>query len=334
MSTFYLNDNKIIKWDNKIDSNFINFGDPITIEYKKIRIVTSFNKFFKNKIMILNNIKDKQTKEKAIDSITYYDEEVDYKTEKDYEYYDISDFDPSKYGNSICYYNCGYENNNINIVTRFYKIKNSHFIENALSSVGKLITLGSVIPNYGILFSIAGKIVESTENIISNFKNNGKKIVRNHVITFRNNDPIKPFLKGLYLCIPDMDDENLIEDIIKNYYVENYCLLKKDSDNLIEEYPNNYFILEVSVGERKELLDFNFTASSNELLENISHKSENSLNEFLECSKNSSDLNLIKKIITEWNDNKDPKIIKSMINHLHDKEWFKENFSEIYNHDN
>jgi len=347
MATFYFNklNNTIRKWNENLSNtckdfsnNQIKVGDSITIEYKKIRVVTDFHKYRKNKIMILNNIKDKQTKEKAIDSITYYDDDFEYKKCEKGKYFDIGNFDPSKYGNPVCYYNCGYQNNPINIVTRIYKINDSHMLANIVNTFGKIISIGSIVPTYGVFFSIAGQIVQSTENIISKLNENGEKITENHVITFRTDDIEKPFIKGSYLCIPEMDDENEMEEIINKYYVEDNCLLTKEE--IIKEYYGNYFIIEVSVGARDDLLDFNFTASSNKLLSSINQNDENGLRDFLESSKNASDSTIIKKITSEYSklsSEKNPELnaesktnLVAMYNHIHDKEWFKETFPHIF----
>lgn len=333
MATFYFDkiDNTIRKWNENLFATKISTGDSITVEYKKIRVATCFNKHMKNKIMVLNNIKDKQTKEKSEDSIIYYDDDLVYKKCSKGEYFDIGDFDPSKYGNSVCYYNPGYQKNPINIVTRIYKVDDSHIIGEIVSAFGKLISLGSVVPTYGVFFSMAGQIVQSTETFVSKLKENSKKVTENHVLTFRIDDNTKPFVCGSYLCIPDMDDENQMEEIIKNYYVEDNCLLKKIGNN-IEEYYGNYFIMEVTSGIREDLLDYNFTASSNKLLMSINGKDEVGLKQFLDSNKNASDCSIIKNLTAEWkNPGKNIDSLKAMYNHLHDKDWFKETFPHIFN---
>jgi len=79
-------------------------------------------------------------------------------------------------------------------------------------------------------------------------------------------------------------------------------------------------------------LDFDFVASSNELLSELKQNSSSSLDKYSCISKNSSDMENIHNIINYYKENNIQKA-KALYSHLqeYNKLFFKEHFKEIYN---
>lgn len=319
MLTFYIDeDGKIYKWNKKLLQN-INEGDPISIEYKKIQIVSNnFDKIGCSQVMVLNFIKHKQDREAVTENIVYYDKEAKPKKINGKKTLIIDIFKPDQYGNSITYYNPSYNKDIINISTQFLEI--DEMPEFILGGIDKVFSLASYIPQYGMYFDLLGNIVTVSLSLLSNL-NHKKELSREHILQFRSDDINKPLLKGNYLCLPNISDFNIDE-----YYMEDNIL--KCVNN--KPFKDSYFILEVSNRKRNNLLDFNFMVNSNNLLDKINNKHKESLGTFLNINKDSYNFNIIRNIVSLYNGG-DFSSIKHLYSHLQDdyKMWFDENFRYI-----
>ena len=83
MTTLYCNKStgKLYRIDERLGTKFstslIKIGDAVTIEYKRIKITSDqFDTFGTTDVMITTSVKSIQTKEKTMESITYYDKNV------------------------------------------------------------------------------------------------------------------------------------------------------------------------------------------------------------------------------------------------------------------
>lgn len=326
---------KLYKWNDKeIVANVIKYGEPLTLEYKKIRIVSNkFNWIRKNRIMLIDNIRTIQTKEISADCISYYDDDVKPKKFLDgnpSKYYDIEDFDPTKYGNPVFYHTPSYQNHEISVTTRAFRIDKDEIADDVFGCLHNIFTVGSKIPNYGIVSSMAGLIVDDASKIIDDLTNGGKQITKNHILIFRNDDEDRKMYVGSYLCIPNLDDPNNLYKLLQNYRVEDDRLIRINSKNEKVEFGDTYYIIQLSNIERTDLNDFDYSSSSNDLLKSLNRSENTGIEKFSQCTKDATDLNLIKEITDLWK--KDPEEtdkIKSLYLHLHDKDWFKENLSHI-----
>ena len=332
MTTLYFNqiENKFYKYNDNINSIKIKYGEPITIEYIKLRIVSKkFNRFFKNRIMIIDNIKTIQTKEITADSISYYDENVipnKFKDKNPNKYYDINDFDPTKYGNPIFYHTKAYQNNDIYLTTRVFKIEKDEIANNIFGCLHNIFTIGSKIPNYGILANIAEVIVDDANKIFDDLNNSDKQIIKNHIISFKSSN----IYIGKYICLPNITDHSELQKFLLVYNLIDDKLIRINNKNEEIEYGDTYYIIEITNNERDDLNDFDYSASSNELLKCIHKSDQMGIEKFSKCTKDASDLNIIKNITELWDNNPEENSeIKVLYNYLHDKKWFDINFKHI-----
>lgn len=322
MSTLYIDkDGNIKKWDKNLTSN-INAGDPITIEYKKIRLVSpNFDHFGSSQVMVVNNIKNKQTKDNAMDTITYYDKDAKPKKIEGRKVLNIETFNPREYGNSICFFTDNYQNDIITISTRIYELDE----RSPLSIISKVSDLASKLPTYGAYFSIAGNVVHIASNIISNYTHR-RDLCDEHIIEFRDDQVDKPLIKGLYLCIPNITDKKKIKDIINTYKLEDNALIDSQGNECL----GTYFILEVNNLNRPDLLNFDFTVSNNDLLEQLNKKTPESLSTFISNAKNSDDFQIIQNVLSSI-ENDDINLAKSHYKTLRGdcKFWFNKHFPSL-----
>jgi len=297
----------------------VQVGNPITISYKRIKIVSdNFNKFGTTNVMITTTIKTVQTKEKIMESITYYDKDVKpLGNWNDTRSHVITKFDPTEYGNSVCYYNPGYGGNNINIATKFWNISDSNCIEAITSFVKGIINLSISTTPIAPYISLVDGIIDNTRAILISIETN-ELLEETHLTSFSGSCDEEPFLMGTYVCLPTINNSNDIKNIIKNYCVSDATLMKKSDPNTCsEEFSQSYFIFDVSCKERSDLKDFDFTASSNELLKNLYKNSTDCINDFIKISNESKDLNIIKQIHELSEDNISNKgLFNSLYNHL------------------
>ena len=87
------------------------------------------------------------------------------------------------------------------------------------------------------------------------------------------------------------------------------------------------FVIEICDNDRQDLLDFDFIASSNELLQKINICDNSAITEFTNICKKSNDFDIIQQIIS-FNNQKKNDIAKSLYNRLQPSSqlWFSENF--------
>lgn len=327
MTTLYCNkiDKKICKWNNKIDNvHRIMYGSPVVMDYKKFHIVSNhFDILGTSEVAIVNNIRTTITKEKSPENIIYYDENARTKFSKiNQRILNINSFNPSEYGNSIFYYTPSYQNTYIDICTKMYEIDTSNIFLRGLS---KLLNLGNAIPTYGAYFSLAGTVLSGVNDIIERL-NYKKELVDDHVINFHPNDEIRPLLYGCYICFHNTQDE--IKNIIENYELDNYTLIDKTSE---KEYNDSYFVIELLNMKNDLLYDFDFSHTSNEMLQNIMKYDTDSTAAFFKSNSESMNFNMIQDIIKKYNIDGVTSEIKSTYDRLspHHRKWFDTNFSHI-----
>ena len=144
MCMFYSAGKKLELYNNEIEvinfDDVIQIADPITIEFRYIKITSDeFDRIGKSEIMIVNNLRTNQTKEKSMDIITYYDDDVKvdkfYINGHKYKTWNVHAFDPSEYGNPICYHNMGYRDETITITTRAWEIDKSGPVDKAFGCI-------------------------------------------------------------------------------------------------------------------------------------------------------------------------------------------------------
>ena len=326
---------KIFRWNDKsIESKTINYGDPLSLEYVKIRLVTNkFNFFRKNRIMVIDNIKSNQTKEIMSDSITYYDDNVLPKKFTDgnpNKYFDIEEFDPTKYGCPYFYYTPSYQNNGIVFTTRIFKIDSDDMAQKLFNCLHNIFTVGSKIPNYGLLCQLADNIVIDASDMLTKLFDGGKQLTNNHVINFEYDNEDKKIYIGYYLCLPNVLEPQNIDKIISNFRIEDQKLIRINSKGDKVEFGDTYYLIELKNIKRIDLNDFDYSASSNELLLSLKKSDDHGVEKFSKITKDASDMDLIKQIFELYSkDDKNSVEIKNLYNHLHDKNWFKMNFPKI-----
>lgn len=326
MTTLYCNKSSgtLHKIEESLSTDFSNFvvqiGNPITIEYKRIKMASNnFDKIGKTDVMITSSVKSVQTKEVTQESITYYDKGVIPLTQHNgLKSCVITKFDPTQYGNSVCYYNPGYAGNTISIATKFWNINDSHYIQNIMSCIKNLLDFSSSLPTpVAPYITLVDGIVDHTSAILADMEGN-KLLEETHLISFSNTCDYEPFLTGIYICLPTVKDINDIEYVITSYCLQDDVLIKKDKvNNNIIECPISYFILDINSKERKDLVDFDFAASSNELLANLYKNQSTCIKDFVKMSSNASDLTIITQIqdlISKGNTNQG--FLTSLFSHL------------------
>lgn len=295
---------QLYKINKDLPVRCIEINNPVTIEYKKIRIVSEhFNHLIANKIMVVNNIKNTETKDTATDDITYYDENASLKSIKHKKCFDINQFDASKYGNPVCYYCPAYNSEVITITTKFYKLKFDTNSDKVLSYMQTILSVGSLIPNYSVYFAVAQDTVSEVGSIVSDLTDGIDLLVPHHTFQLRNDDVNIPLAVGNYVCFPDVNDENIIDNIVNNYSIIDYKLLGKDITGEIIEYPGSYFILHIDNNLRTDLNNFNFATSSNDLLKDLKKGEQDALDKIISALTDSSNLTYIQNIINEYNSN-------------------------------
>lgn len=325
MTTIFYKD-KLEKWSKFLPYNKIKYGDPVIIEYKRIKLVsTKFDIFGKSQIMIVNYVKTVQTKEKTVQSITYYDENVIpnepwYKKKKSFS---IGPFDPSEYGNPICFYSPGFQNEEIIINTQFWEIDKDSVLKDSFKTLQGCISFGNVTP-YAPYFELANELVGYSGKIITSLIKH-KEMSKEHIIDFENDD----IYIGTYICLPLVKDVNVRNKIIQDYYVEDDMLLKIENDKIIE-YDDTYFILEISSQKRDDLASFDYISSSAELISLFNENNSNFMTKLNNSMDMAYNMGLIEKI-NEAYQNNDMVIANALAKHipLAKKNWYKTLFPNL-----
>jgi hypothetical protein len=312
MTCLINNNNQLTKITSDLIPNIINFGDPVTIKYKRIKLVSSkFDIFGSSQVMIVNYVKTIQTKEKTLQSVTYYDENARPNKTKWYsreKTFSIGPFKPSQYGNPICYYNPGYQGEDITINTQMWEIDKKETINNTTNVISTCLSLGKVTP-YAGYFELVDTVVGFGGKIITNSIKH-KELCQEHVLELTNNT----IFSGTYVCLPEIDLSNLIarNKVIEDYYIEDNVLVKKDS---LIEYGQTYFILKISKNKRSDLASFDYISSSAELLTLFNSNDTNFGNKFNETMTSSYDMELLNKINAAYK-NGDLDLAKALYQHI------------------
>lgn len=330
MTTLYYlrSANKILPW-HKIPSNkdiSVKSGDPLSIEYKKFRIVSgNFDLFGRSEIAIVNNVKTSQTKDAIPDNIIYYHTHIlPKKDPSNKKFIDIDTFDPSHYGNSFCYYTPSYYPNSITIATKFYEISERFGL---LDLIVKTLTRTPPIPKYGLYFSLAGEVLQGIDLVLDKLMYK-RELTTDHIVKFDPFDIDKPLFYGSYVCLLSSSREH-IDDIINNYTLEDSYLTNIHNQNL---YPGSYFILELTNTFNKSLLDFDFSHNSNELLFKLDKRDKIGMQEFIQTNLESYNFKIIQDIVLALSHpTPDETLIISLYNKLspYHQKWSLDTFPNL-----
>lgn len=358
---------KIYKWKSNLLSSIDSYhtpilpGSPITIEYKKIKIVSdNFDHFGKSQLMITNNVQTERTlaSRQILDNIIYYNKEVvPYNiigTNK--KCHVINNFNHNKYSNSVCYYNPGFfHNNTVTITTKFWEVDDPSFITKALNYFKQILYFTKCVPTpITPYINIADNVIGSAGNLLISLIGN-KELSKEQIIEFSGSNVNKPIIAGYYICLPNVNDINTVNEVVNKYYLEDDMLIKKTDNGELIEFDDTYCIMEVSNEFRDELHDYEFINNANNLINNIikhhkessiedkglyqsvidnkdidnkditSNHEDSSIKEFIKINKECEDFRTIKKILQMINDpNIQPHTIKASYNHLSydNKLWF------------
>lgn len=371
MNTIFCHNNitgKLYKWNHNVlmlpNIKPVKVGDPLLIEYKRAKIVSNkFDLIGKSEIMITTNIKEDgqcdivrrvsdndMTTKGEQDIILYYDKAVKPESYYDerickYIYYHIID-NFEDHGHAICYYNPGFNNNIINLVTKFWEVDDPKFIYKILRYIKKLLFTVK-ITKLSPTLNITGTIINNCGYLLATLIEN-KKMTKEHVIEFRSDKYDKPLILGNYLCLPNIDTVCEVDNITENYHFDSGILL---NNNTKIEYDDTYFVISVLDTKSDPSYDsanyygHKFVTNINRIINNINKEpngllclpNEDKIKEVVEMYKESTDFMTIKKII-KYEESKrmtnyeELLVIKSMYNHLSDdnKLWFEKYFYDMY----
>lgn len=338
--TFLVQDGKICKWLPNMETPIAKIGDPLSVEFKHIRIVSkNFDYFGNSEVMVVNHIKNCASKDRAIQQITYYDTTANptkiintggKKT------FTISSFDASEYGYPVCFHTPGYQGTMITITTKFWEIDDPATITTVLNMIKSgLGILGSTIPGYGTYFTIASGALSVGTRIITDIIKHDE-LAPNHVFELRTDDVDKPLYIGTYLCIPNIVSLEERDNILANCVLdENHLGTYKDGK--WKEYPNTYFILQVANTTRPELSDFDYTASAADVLQKLydPKKQDDLHKDIVNLTQQSYSLGLLKVIqstYAEFQSNPDKlPMLRALYNQIPPDQlsWFESTIPQI-----
>lgn len=334
---------KLSSWKHDLSLATIKVGDPLTVEFKRIHIISKeFDFVGKSEVMVVNYVKNKASKDRVIEQITYFDDDASTKSVNMLnKSYSIGPFDGSEYGHPVCFHTPGYEGTVINITTRFWDIDDPSLFQQSMNLLQSgLSIVGATLPAYGVYFTIADEALGVSSRIISSAIKHDE-LTTPHIIELRIDDEQKPLYNGKYVCLPGLTDLNKRNQILENYFLEENVLLKKDNKGKYIEYNDTYFILDIHNKVRDELMDFDYTASAADILKKLygDEQDTQSLHqEIVELAKNSYNLGLIKVIQKKYNeylksDNNTNLFneLKALYNQIpkDQKGWFDETFDYI-----
>lgn len=279
--------------DNVTDenrNNLIKISDPLTIEYKRFHIVSkSFDFFGKSEVMIVSHIRNAQRKERSMENIVYSDEDVKPKKVNGRETFSIGPFDTSKYGHPIFLHTPGYQGTVITVTTKMWELDQPSKFTDVMKAISSGLGLIEPLSPY---FVIVDKVLNIATSVISGTIHHDE-LAPPHTIELRMDDPDHPLLTGKYVCIPYMSNLTSKYDLLDNYYIEDNLLVDADYN----EYPHTYFIIEISKNKRDDLADFDFTASSADLLTKLQRGvNDKSSDELIKINRDSYDYTLIQLI--------------------------------------
>lgn len=365
--TLYSNGGKIYDWssdpvsqleigEDEKERLYIKKGDPLTCEYRTISVVSNkFDKWTASEIMLVNYVKNSITskKDRAMESITYYDD--DFVTEtviiggEEYRKAKIGPFDSSEYGHPVCFHTPGYKGSTINITTKMWEVNENTALKKVLESVKQgigMVGTATASPYLNIASTAFGI---SSQILVGYVKH--EELCKNHTLELRMDSDNHPLLVGKYICIPGLRNLNKKKNILENYFLKDNILVRFDEEGKYREYVGTYFVIKVTNDEREDLTDFDFTASSADLLGKINtgtYSPNEMANSVLKIQRDAHDLGLIKTVQNDYSTYM--KAVKNMANadEIEDykneliasyrqlngssdnsREWFDANFPEI-----
>lgn len=274
--------------ENVINHNIplIQRGNPLTCEIRRLSIVSDkWNTFRDNKFMLVNRVKNKASKDRTLENITYYDDSVETITilvngEKKKKY-SIGPFDPGEYGNPICFHTPGYEGTTINISTEAWNIHDNSIIKSLTSMVTSALGMVTTVSPYIQLAIPAVNIMGSF--LQKEIKH--EELSNTHVLEISLDSGI-PLCVGKYILLPDLTDYNIKIDLLKNYVLRDNMLMKKLDDKFIE-FDQTYYIIKITDKPREDLADFDYAASHMELVKLFNQADNNPdiMNQLADISK-------------------------------------------------
>jgi len=288
---------KLYIWDQNIlnvtNCKKINIGDPVKIEYRRVSISSEkLDKFGKSEIMVINYLRNIHTKKQSVESITYFDDNAQvhgpvFGRKK----WSVGEFDASEYGNPVCFYSPGYQGSVILLTTKLWELDDPGPISELFRIAKYIIGIIPNSPYMQLASSASGAICRILTASIDHDE------IAEHTIEFRQDSRL-PFVEGKYICLPGID-LNKRNKILNKYRLEENVLVKNkiiNGKNTIIEYGGNYFILKVGINKDPLLEDFDFIASSSELLKKLNNEPISVQHDIISINKSDYIINLIQKI--------------------------------------
>ena len=347
INVLYTNQGKLHSWNNDIKSldSKIKIGDPLTIEYIRVHIVSdNFDYWGNSELMIVNYVKNEANKDRAMETITYHDDDLKPNESEDgIKSFSIGPFDNSEYGHPVCFHTPGYQGTVISLTTKLWELDDSGMIDTAYNLLSGSIGFMSTFAKGGaIYFSIADDILGIT-NLVLQKTVKHDKLAEDHNMEFRLDREDRPLLCGRYVCFPNLRDINVKHEILEEYHMEGDILMRRGDDGKLYEYDDTYFVLEISNNKRDDLSDFDYTSSASDLLEklysNDKEQTEELHNSIVKLARDSYDISLFELIKSKYDDyvnngksDADLLQLKALYNQLGNsarKEWFDSNFPDI-----
>jgi len=329
--------------NDNVDVDVVQIGLPLTCEYKTISISSShFDRIGKSQIMIVTNVKNEATKNRVVDSITYQDDSVKPKKKRMFSSkgkYRINTFDASQYGYPVCFHTPGYQGTTITITTKMWEIDDYTSLKTAMNILGESVSALSSVCGIPYI-TLANDAIGIGQKILTNDVSH-TDLDEDHTIEVRTSSTGRGPYQGDYICIPGLDDINEKRKIIKEYIYEEGGLYKKVGEEYIE-YDGTYFVLNISCDERKDLHDFDFTASATDLLSKLASpktKFNEISNDIINMSKDAYDMGLVEILKNTYDVYvRDPKkedlaqiiaLYRQLISSSKKRDWFDNSFPEI-----
>ena len=329
MTTLFAKKHKLYEWSPKIKANKISVGNPLTCEYRFIQIVSKdLDSFSSSEVMVVNYVKHFASKESALQSITYYDKKIESKSIprkdlhgggpvkkafsktidkvifKERRKIQIGPFDSSEYGHPVCFHTPGYVGSVINVTTSLWEINDNTLLKTASELIKRGISMLSGISAftpYSPYISMASSAFGvSSQILVESVKH--EELAEDHTLELRLDSDNHPLFCGKYICFPTVRDRNEKIRILNTYKLYDNKLVHESADGKWTEYDGTYFVIKVSNRPRNELADFDFTASSAEMLKKLSRgmrdeaEGNNFLQELMQDKNNSIQLDHIKDI--------------------------------------
>lgn len=324
----------------KYNIPLIQRGNPLTCEIRRLSIVSNkWNIFRDSKFMLVNRVKNKASKDRTLENITYYDDTVKatsilVKGEKKKKY-SIGPFDPGEYGNPICFHTPGYEGTTINISTEAWNIHDNSMVKTLTNVVTSALGLANTVSPYIQLAIPAVNLMGSF--LQKEIKH--EELSNTHVLEISLDSEI-PLCVGKYILLPDLTDYNMKMDLLKNYVLRDNMLMKKIDDKFIE-FEQTYYIIKITDKPRPDLADFDYAASHMELVKLFNQADNNPdiMGQLADISKQAYTSGVLQTLFKYYDsysesENKDPEVlkrVKALYNQLGaQKSWFEKYHQSIF----